>query len=82
MSDNDMALIDSCKNIQKMVALGNAFVSRSYIHEGTFKKLVNSGMYATYYFFNVTKWVEQSEYFASNPDFSMATTVWNMVDSP
>ena len=82
MSDNDMVLIDSCKNIQKVISLGNACVSKSLIHDGTLKKVVNSGIYATYYLFNSTKRDEQSDYFASNPDFQLISTVWNVLESP
>jgi len=55
---SDEALLNSCKALQKMVALGNAFVSRSFIHESSFQKLLRSGMYATYYLFSVNRRIE------------------------
>ena len=63
------------------MALGNAFVSKSFIHQSKFKKYLYTSLYATYYFFLKQKRLEQNEFFCANPDLDLAREIWNLLES-
>lgn len=63
------------------MALGNAFVSKSYIHASKYKKYFYTSLYATYYFFFKQKRLEQNDFFCANPDIDLAREIWNMLES-
>ena len=78
----DAEVINAYKNLYQIVALGNAFVSKGYVHQNRFRKFFTSGIYATYYFFFKEKRLDQNDYFSANPDLDMARQIWNLLDSP
>ncbi len=64
------------------MALGNAFVSKSFVHSSKFKKYFSTSLYATYYFFFKKSRLDQNDFFCANPDLDLAREIWNLLDSP
>jgi hypothetical protein len=79
---DDHRVIESYKRFYEYVATGNAFMSKSMVHESKMKQYMYASMYASYYFFFKTKRLEQNEFFCANPDLDMARAIWNLLESP
>lgn len=78
---DDDKVIGSYKNFYQNIALGNAFVSKAYVHESTMKKYLYTSLYASYYFFFKQKRLEQNDFFCANPDLDLAREIWNLLES-
>jgi hypothetical protein len=79
--ENDEKVVASYKKFYQHVALGNAFVSKSYVHESKAKKYLYVSMYASYYYFFKGHRLEQNEYFCANPDLEIARGIWNLLEN-
>ncbi len=79
--DDDEKVIGSYKSFYQHVALGNAFVSKAFVHESRAKKYLYTSLYASYYFFFKQKRLEQNDFFCANPDLDLAREIWNMLES-
>eukprot|EP00347_Sterkiella_histriomuscorum_P013953 403362725 len=78
---DDHKVLSSYKTFYQNIALGNAFVSKAFIHESKMKKYLYTSLYASYYFFFKTKRLEQNDFFCANPDLDLAREIWNLLES-
>jgi len=65
-----------------MVILGNASVSKGFTgFSATPMKIIGTGWYMAYYFFNKKRAKTQSLKFSINPDLEINKTIWNLMDT-
>jgi len=65
-----------------MIILGNASVSKGHNEfDSKYLRILGSGWYMAYFFFNKKKANIQSIKFAINPNFEIAHKIWNMLDA-
>ena len=65
-----------------MIILGNASVSKGHNQfDSKYLKILGSGWYMAYFFFNKKQASIQSIKFSINPNFDVAHKIWNMLDS-
>jgi hypothetical protein len=70
------------QNVYDMVILGNASMSKGHNEfSGKFSKILGTGWYFAYFFFNKKQANIQSIKFAINPDYEVAQKIWNMLDT-
>jgi hormone-sensitive lipase len=73
------------KKLQKvfdMIILGNASVSKGHGEfNSKYSKILGTGWYFAYFFFNKKKANIQSIKFSINPNYDIAKVLWNMLDA-
>ena len=69
------------KNLFDMLEVGNAAVSTGFKYESNYLKILGTGYFLAYYFFNSKHANIEVKKFSINPKFEVAHRMWNLLDT-
>lgn len=69
------------QNLFDFVILGNASIAQGYTYKHKYLKILGSGYYMAYFFFNRKRAHLVNKKFNIKPDFETARAVWNLLDT-